>query len=332
MLTTFNATSPQERILIDEEQHLKLGIPASVVDDTISTMLGSAYVNDFNYFGRVYRVYAQADTAFRQTESDLLNLQVRNGEGSMTPLDSFVRIEPTVGPQNVVRFNLFPAASINGSGAPGVASGEVLAAVQEVAERVLPTGMGFAWSGVTYQQEEAGNTAPIVFALAVIVVFLVLAAQYESWTIPLAILLAVPLGVLGAMIGLLVRDMPNDIYAQIGLVLLVALVAKNAILLVEFAVELRGEEGEDGEKRSAVDAAVEAARLRFRPILMTAFSFVLGTVPLMIASGAGATSRQTLGTAVVVGMAFATAVGLVMTPVFYTVIQKAKRTATGSRR
>ena len=318
VLTTFNAASPQEKISIDREQHIKLGIPPEVVNDTLSTMLGSAYVNDFNYFGRVYRVYAQADTQYRQTEGDLLNLQVRNGDGGMTPLDSFVTLKPVVGPQNLVRYNLATSSTVNGSGAPGVSSGQVLTAVERIAGEVLPAGMNFEWTGVTYQQEKAGNTAPIVFALAVLVVFLVLAAQYESWTIPLAILLAVPLGVLGAMIGLVTRGMANDIYAQIGLVLLVALVAKNAILLVEFAVQKKAE----GE--GTVDAAVGAARLRFRPILMTAFSFVLGTLPLMIASGAGATSRQTLGTAVVVGMAFATAVGLVMTPVFYTVIEAAK--------
>ena len=317
-LTTFNAQSPQEKIVIDREQHLKLGIPPEVVNDTLSTMLGGAYVNDFNYFGRVYRVYAQADTQYRQTESDLLNLQVRNEQGSMTPLDSFVTIEPIVGPQNVVRYNLATSATVNGSGAPGVSSGEVLKIVDRIATDTLPAGMGYDWTGVTYQQEQAGNTAPIVFALAVIVVFLVLAAQYESWTIPLAILLAVPLGVLGAMLGLLTRGMANDVYAQIGLVLLVALVAKNAILLVEFAVQKRNEG--DG----VVDAAVDAARLRFRPILMTAFSFVLGTLPLMVATGAGAASRQTLGTAVVAGMVFATAVGLVMTPVFYAVIQRTK--------
>ena len=318
VLTTFNAASPQQKISIDREQHIKLGIAPEVVNDTLSTMLGSAYVNDFNYFGRVYRVYAQADTPYRQTEGDLLNLQVRNAEGTMTPLDSFVTLEPVVGPQNVVRYNLATSSTINGGGAPGVSSGQVLTAVEKVAGEVLPAGMNFEWTGVTYQQEKAGNTAPIVFALAVLVVFLVLAAQYESWSIPLAILLAVPLGVLGAMIGLLTRGMANDIYAQIGLVLLVALVAKNAILLVEFAVQKKNE-GDD-----TVDAAVDAARLRFRPILMTAFSFVLGTAPLMIASGAGATSRQTLGTAVVVGMTFATAVGLLMTPVFYTVIEMAK--------
>ena len=195
-LTTFNAQSPQEKIVIDREQHLKLGIPPEVVNDTLSTMLGGAYVNDFNYFGRVYRVYAQADTQYRQTESDLLNLQVRNEQGSMTPLDSFVTIEPIVGPQNVVRYNLATSATVNGSGAPGVSSGEVLTIVDRLANDVLPAGMGYDWTGVTYQQERAGNTAPIVFALAVVVVFLVLAAQYESWTIPLAILLAVPLGVL----------------------------------------------------------------------------------------------------------------------------------------
>ena len=318
VLTTFNANAPQRRLQIDRERHLKLGVSADAVNTTLGTMLGGVYVNDFNLFGRVFRVYAQADAAFRQNAGDLGRLKVRNAAGTMTPLDSFVRVEPATGPQNVVRYNLFPAAPVSGGGVEGASSGDVLATVARLADETLPAGVGYEWTGVTFQQERAGNVAPIVFTLAVFVVFLVLAAQYESWLIPLIILLAVPLGVLGALTGLLARGLPNDIYAQIGLVLLVALVAKNAILVVEFAVQRQRE----GLTRR--DAAVEAAKLRFRPILMTAVSFVLGTVPLLLATGAGASSRQTLGTAVVFGMVVATAVGLVMTPVFYGVIARRK--------
>lgn len=323
VVTTFNTSAPQLFVDVDRERHLKLGIPAATVNDTLGTMLGSAYVNDFNLFGRVYRVYAQADAPFRQNIDDLAGLKVRNGQGGMTPLGAFVTVTPTVGPQHVVRYNLFPSAGMNGSGAPGVSSGDAVAAATEIADRTLPAGIGFEWTGVTYQQRAAGNTAPVVFVLALVVVFLVLAAQYESWLIPVTILLAVPLGVLGAMLGLLSRGLPNDIYAQIGLVLLVALVAKNAILVVEFAMQ------EHRGGKSAGEAAVEAARLRLRPILMTAVSFVLGTVPLLIASGAGASSRRTLGTAVVFGMVLATVLGVVMTPVFFAVIQGVKDRVVG---
>ncbi|MEM6393541.1 MAG: multidrug efflux RND transporter permease subunit [Planctomycetota bacterium] len=312
---SFRATVPQRYIDIDRTQLLKRGVPIQSVFDTLQTALGSAYVNDFNFFGRVYRVYAQADAPFRQSIDDLRRLTVRNNDGGMVPLDSFVKIRESAGPQSVTRYNLFPAVSISGQGAPGVSSGQAIDIMADLSEQNLPQGMTYEWSGVTFQQLEAGTAAPIAFGLGILVVYLVLAFQYESWAIPIAILLAVPLGLLGAMLGLNFRGMANDIYAQIGLVLLIALVAKNAILIVEFSKQQR-----DAGK-PAPDAAIEAARLRFRPILMTAFSFILGTAPLMFASGAGANARQVLGTTVVVGMGLATCIGILLIPSFDVIIQ-----------
>ncbi|MEM6551431.1 MAG: multidrug efflux RND transporter permease subunit [Planctomycetota bacterium] len=323
--TGFRTTVPQRYIDIDRTQLLKRGVPIQSVFDTLQTALGSAYVNDFNYFGRVYRVYAQADTQFRQSIDDLRRLTVRNNDGDMVPLDSFVKIDESSGPQSVTRYNLFPAVGITGQGAPGVSSGQAIDIMADLSDQTLPDGMTFAWSGITYQQLEAGAAAPIAFGLGILVVFLVLAAQYESWTIPFAILLAVPLGLLGAMLGLNFRGMANDIYAQIGLVLLIALVAKNAILIVEFSKQQR-----DAGK-PAPEAALEAARLRFRPILMTAFSFILGTAPLMFASGAGANARQVLGTTVVVGMGLATVIGILLIPSFDVIIQSIGSKLRGSK-
>ena len=315
VFTPFRAEVPQLFVEVDRTQVLKLGIELDDVFSTLQAALGSAYVNDFNRFGRTYRVYVQADAPFRQDIDDLRQLQVRNGQGSMTPLDAVVDIRDVVGPQAINRYNLQTAAFITGSGAPGVSSGDAIQIMRGLSDQVLPRGMDYAWSGATFQQIKAGNAAPLAFGLGLVVVYLVLAALYESWTIPVAILLSVPLAVLGAMVGLWTRGMANDIYAQIGLVLLIALVAKNAILIVEFARE------QHAEGKPVKESAVEAAKLRFRPILMTALSFVLGMLPLLVSSGAGAGGRRVLGTAVLSGMALATVVGLLMTPAFYSVIQ-----------
>jgi hydrophobe/amphiphile efflux-1 (HAE1) family protein len=316
LFSSFRARVPQLFVDIDRVKAQKLGVPLGVVFDTLATNLGGAYVNDFNYFGRVFRVYAQAEAAFRSQAEDITRLKVRNADGQTLPLDSVATVRDTVGPSSISRFNLFPAATINGEAAPGVSSGSAIEAMRDLSDAVLPAGFGYAWSGQTYQQLEAGSQAALAFALGFLVVFLVLAAQYESWTTPIAILLTVPLGVLGALVGVNALGLDNNIYTQIGFVLLISMVAKNAILIVEFARDLRLTGG-----RSIRDAALEAAKLRFRPILMTAFSFVLGTLPLLVASGAGAASRRSLGTAVFFGMLLATIVGIVLVPVFFFLIQ-----------
>ncbi|MEM8738448.1 MAG: multidrug efflux RND transporter permease subunit [Planctomycetota bacterium] len=316
MFSGFRARVPQLYVDIDRVQAQKLGVPMGVVFDTLSTNLGSSYVNDFNYFGRVFRVYAQAEAQFRGEPEDITLLKVRNNNGDTLPLDAVATVQDTVGPAAIVRYNLFPSASISGEAAPGLSSGAAIAKMTELSASILPAGFGFEWTGQTYQELKAGSQAPIAFAMGLLVVFLVLAAQYESWTTPISILLTVPLGVFGALLGVNAMGLDNNIYTQVGFVLLIALVAKNAILIVEFARDLRLNQG-----RSIRDAALEAAKLRFRPILMTAFSFVLGTVPLVVATGAGAASRQSLGTAVFFGMLLATVVGVVFVPVFFYLIQ-----------
>jgi HAE1 family hydrophobic/amphiphilic exporter-1 len=277
--------------------------------------LGSLYVNEFNKFGRVYRVYAQADEDARDEFSDIGRLRVRNKNGEMIPLDALVNIEPIVGPYNIPHYNLYPSIPISGRSAPGYSSGDAIEAMEELAETVLPDGFGFEWTGVTYQQLKAGNLAPIAFGLALVFAFLVLAALYESWVMPLTILLSIPLGLLGAVGALHLRAMELDVYGQIALVMLIGLVAKNAILVVEFAKELRN------QGTGIVEAAVTAARLRLRPVLMTSLSFVIGLFPLVIATGPGSISRQSIGTAVVGGLAFAT-ITIVFVPVFFVIIER----------
>ncbi|MEM6756092.1 MAG: multidrug efflux RND transporter permease subunit [Planctomycetota bacterium] len=315
LFSGFQSRTPQLFLDIDRVKAQQLGVAMPTVFDTLSTNLGGSYVNDFNLFNRVYRVYAQADADFRAQPDDIGLLQVRNADGSTLPLDTLLTVEEITGPDAIFRFNLYPSASITGSPAPGVSSGQSVQEASRIAREEMPPGFGFAWSGMTYQELAAGNAAPLAFGLGFVLVYLVLAAQYESWTIPVAILMTVPLGVLGALAGVLSRGLDNNTYTQVGFVLLIALVAKNAILIVEFAKQLH-----EGGK-SVVDSAKEAARLRYRPILMTAFSFVLGTLPLVIATGAGAASRVSLGTAVFFGMIVATCIGVVFVPTFYTVIQ-----------
>ncbi|MEM6332408.1 MAG: multidrug efflux RND transporter permease subunit [Planctomycetota bacterium] len=315
LFSGFQSRTPQLFLDVDRVKAQRLGVSMPVVFDTLATNLGGTYVNDFNLFNRVYRVYAQADAEFRAEADDVARLEVRNADGNTLPLGTLLTVEDVTGPDAIFRFNLYPSASISGSNVPGVSSGQAVQRISEIADREMPPGFGYAWSGMTYQELDAGNAAPIAFGLGFLLVYLVLAAQYESWTIPLVILMTVPLGVLGALLGVMSRGLDNNTYTQVGFVLLIALVAKNAILIVEFAKQLR-----EGGK-SIVEAAKEAARLRYRPILMTAFSFLLGTFPLVIATGAGAASRVSLGTAVFFGMLLATVVGVVFVPAFYTVIQ-----------
>jgi HAE1 family hydrophobic/amphiphilic exporter-1 len=280
----------------------------------MSIGLGSTYVNDFNRFGRTWQVGLQADSAFRARADQIASLQVRSNQGDMVPLGSLLHVRETMGPGRVVRFNLYPSAAVNGSGAPGVSTGDAMELVQSMLAQKRVPGIASEWTGMSFQEQRVGGQGAVVFLLALIVVYLILAALYESWTLPLAVILSIPLGVLGAMTALLLRGMDNNIYTQVGLVLLVGLGAKNAILIVEFAKASR-ERG-----TGLVAAAVEAARLRLRPILMTALAFILGVLPLVHATGAGAASRQAIGTVVFYGMIANTLLGLFFTPLLFVVI------------
>jgi len=314
--TTFRASVPQLFAEVDREKAKKLDVSLNEVFGTLQAYLGSAYVNDFNKFGRTWQVKVQADHQFRVEPEDIRRLDVRDAEGRMVPVGTLVSVEQTLGPQTIFRYNLFPAASITGQAAPGFSSGQALRLMERMADATLPTSMGYEWTGMSYQEKKVGSEAILVFALAIILVFLVLAAQYESWTNPAAVILVVPLAVLGTIIALMMRDFDNNVYTQIGIVLLIALASKNAILIVEFAAEQRA------QGKAILEAATTAAQLRFRPILMTAISSIAGFTPLVVASGAGAASRQAIGTAVVGGMIAATIMSLIFTPVFYVVMQR----------
>jgi HAE1 family hydrophobic/amphiphilic exporter-1 len=313
--TTFRASVPQLFLDVDRTQAKRMNVPLGNVFGTLQTYLGSSYVNDFNRFGRTYQVRVQADAQYRVRPDDIQRLYVRNADGGMVPIGAVVRVEETLGPQLVKRFNLYPSASINGQAAPGFSSGDALTLMEQMAEEKLPGGMGFEWTNMSYQEKRVGSEAILIFALAISLVFLVLAAQYESWTAPTSVVLAVPLALLGVVLAVAARGLPNDVYTQIGIVLLIGLASKTAILIVEFGREMRS-----GGKE-IYDAALEASRLRFRPVLMTAISFVFGTLPLVIASGAGAASRQAVGTAVFGGMLIATILMVVFVPVFFLLFQ-----------
>ena len=314
--TTFRARVPQLFADIDRTMAKTLGISLDEIFGTLQASLGSAYVNDFNRFGRTYQVNLQADSAFRQDPGDIQRLEVRNAAGEMIPLGTLVGVEETFGPQIVNRYNLYPSAAVNGEAAPGFSSGDALMLMEQMADATLPLSMGYEWTGMSFQERQVGGETIMVFALAVVLVFLVLAAQYESWTAPAAVIFAVPLGVLGAVLAVALRGLANDVYMQIGIVLLVAMASKNAILIVEFAREQRA------AGKPVLEAAEEASRLRFRPILMTSFSFVLGVLPLVFADGAGAASRRSLGTVVLGGQLAATIIAVLLVPVFFVVFQR----------
>jgi HAE1 family hydrophobic/amphiphilic exporter-1 len=316
LFTSFSTSTPQFNYNLDRNKAKLLGLSLPDVFSTLQIYLGSLYVNDFNLFGRTFRVTMQADKDARASASDLSRLYVRNATGGMVPLSTLGTLEPIVGPETVPHYNNYTSAKINGGPAPGYSSGQAIEAMQRAAAKVLPRDFGYEWTGITYQELKAGSIATVVFALALVFVFLILAAQYESWSMPFMVLLAVPLALFGALLALWLGGKQIDVYSQIGFVMLIGLAAKNAILIVEFA-RRRRDEGLD-----VVEAAVEAARLRLRPILMTAFAFILGVVPLMIATGAGAASRQSIGTTVFGGMLAATILTLAFVPVFYVVIER----------
>jgi len=314
--TMFRANVPQLALELDRTKAKILGIPLSEIFSSVQTYLGSFYVNDFNKFGRTFKVMTQADSQFRTDSEDIKRIQVHTQSGQMVPLSTLATIVPTFGPESITRYNLFRTVEIMGSAKPGYSSGQALEAMEEVAQRVLPKNMGFEWTTIAYQEKLSGGQAPLVFALGMVFVFLILAAQYESWSIPFAVILAVPIGIFGAVGAQLIRGLDLSVYAQIGLVILIGLVAKNAILIVEFA-KLRYEEG-----MSVQDAAVSAARQRLRPILMTSFAFILGVLPLVIATGAGAAGRVSLGTSVFGGMLTGTLILIFLVPVFFVVVQR----------
>ena len=324
VFTQFNVRTPQIEYVLDRERAKTLGVSISGIFGTLQTFFGGNYINDFNLFGRTYKVTAQAEAAARASPESVDGLYVRSDQGEMVPLSTLVSIKEIQGPEYIERYNVFRAVTINGSAAPGYSSGQATLATESLGAN-LPDGYGYDWTGTTYQEKISGGQAGGIFGMAIVFVFLVLAALYESWAVPFAVLLGIPFAVLGAYIGLTLRGMPSDIYAQIGLVMLIGLAAKNAILIVEFA-KLAYERG-----RPLVDAAIEGARLRLRPILMTSFAFIFGSVPLAIATGAGSGARLVLGTAVVFGMSVATLIGIFIIPVFYVLVQSLQERLLGKR-
>ena len=311
--TTLSVNVPQYNVQLDRQKAKSLGVNVDDVFTTLQSTFGSYYVNDFNLYGRTFKVSMQSESEFRETPNDLRNVFVRSSNGDLIPISSLVTFERIIGPDILERFNLFPAAKLMGDAASGYSSGDALKAIEEVANQVLPDGYTVAFSGSSYQEKNAGGTGTIAFIFGLVFVFLILAAQYERWLMPLAVLTAVPFAVFGAILATWLRGLNNDIYFQIGLVMLIALAAKNAILIIEFAMEAREKQG-----KNIYDAAVEAARLRFRPIVMTSLAFTIGVLPLAISSGAGAASRHAIGTGVIGGMLAATFIATFFIPLFYT--------------
>jgi len=317
VFSQFEVSTPQLYVDIDRDRAQALGVPPSRVFEALEVFLGSSFVNDFNYLGRTYRVTAQADSQFRRSARNISELRTRSDSGGMVPLGSVATFRDVSGPTRVTRYNLYPAVEILGDMTPGTSFGQGMNAMETLARRTLPDGFSYEWTEIAFQQQQAGNTAAYVFVFAVVVVFLVLAGQYESVTLPLAVVLIVPMCLLAAITGVLLRGQDNNILTQIGFVVLVGLACKNAILIVEFAKQAEDQLGLD---RFA--AAAHAAQLRLRPILMTSFAFILGVVPLVIASGAGSEARRALGTAVFSGMIGVTFFGLLFTPAFYVVCRR----------
>jgi multidrug efflux pump subunit AcrB len=323
VFSLYETATPELYLDIDRTKAQMLGVAAPEVFAALQVYIGSLYVNDFNLFGRTFRVTAQADSPYRIEPRDVLSIRVRNATGSTVPLGSFTTVRDTAGPYRVPRYNLYPAAELDGGAAPGFSQSQAMEILEDLASQILPDGFSYEWTTLAFQQRRAGNTAAFAFVLAVVFVFLVLAAQFESLTLPLAVILIVPMCLVTSIVGVVLRGQDNNILTQVGFVVLIGLAAKNAILIVEFARQLE-ERGRD-----RLSAAVEAARLRLRPILMTSMAFIFGVSPLVWAVGAGAELRQTLGTAVFSGMIGVTLFGLIFTPVFYIVTHRSGARARG---
>jgi len=319
LLTTFSANDPQMQVTIDREKAKAMNIPLSQITSTLSVFMGSEYINDFDYNNRTYRVFVQADQPFRMTAKDLHNYYVRSASGQMIPLDNLTSVAESSGPPVITHYNLFRAVEIDGSPAPGYSSGQGLASMEDLAKKTMMPGMAFQWTGLTLDEIESSGKALIIFGLGILVVYLTLSAQYESFALPFIILLAVPMAVLGALGLVSLRGLVNDVYCQIGLVMLIGLSAKNSILIVEFAEQLRR------KGRSIAEAAIESAELRLRPILMTSFAFILGILPLVFATGAGALGRRSVGTTIVGGMLLSTVLNLFFIPVLYVILSRLLR-------
>jgi len=317
VFSSFDINVPQIDSHVDREKAKTYGIPLNDLFDTLQVYLGSLYVNDFNRFGRTYQVNVQAESPYRLQPEDISHLRTRNLAGEMIPLGSVVTVKPTYGPDRVMRYNGFPAAEINGAAAPGYSTGQSESAIAKVLDQQLPNGMKYEWTELTYQKILAGNTMVYIFPLSVFLVYLVLAAQYESWSLPLVIILIVPMTLFSAIAGVWLLNSDNNVFTQISLIVLVGLACKNAILIVEFAREKQLQEG-----MGRVEAVQEACRLRLRPILMTSLAFTMGVIPLVLSTGAGSEMRRAIGVAVFFGMLGVTAFGLVLTPVFYVLVQR----------
>jgi HAE1 family hydrophobic/amphiphilic exporter-1 len=325
LATTFRAGAPQFSVVVDRTKAEALGVTVGQVFAALSGYVGSNYVAQFNKFGHVFQVYTQATADKRATIEDMRNLKVKAGNGAMTPIGTVVEVNQVTGPPLISLYNLYPTATVVGSPAPGFSSGEALDLMDQVGAQALPRGTGFDWTAMSFQEKQVGSQIYYIFGFAILMVYLVLAGQYESWILPFAVLLAVPLALLGTVAGLNLEGSDNNLYTQIGIILLIALGSKNGILIVEYARQ----QHEAG--KSIRDAAVEAARLRFRPIVMTSFAFILGVLPLVLATGAGAEARRSIGIAVFGGMIASTCLVVVFVPSFYVVMQRLEEWRTRGR-